>query len=84
MIGFFFYSGNLWLGIYLVILYIITITVRQFAESYMWASTFQLKPIHAFFILACAVYLFGIYGILLSPFLLFAALKIKHHPLFSE
>lgn len=84
MIIFFFYNGDLWIGTFLVILYLVTITVRQFAESYMWASTFQLKPIHAFFILACAVYMFGIYGILLSPFLLFAALKIKHHPLFSE
>lgn len=84
MIVFFFYSGDLWTGSLLSILYIVTIVIRQFAESYMWASTFQLKPIHAFFILACAVYTFGLYGILLSPFLLFAALKMKQHPLFNE
>ncbi|MDS9471735.1 AI-2E family transporter [Sporosarcina pasteurii] len=84
MIVFFFYSGDLFIGTALVLLYLVTITTRQFAESYMWASTFQLKPIHAFFILACAVYTFGLAGILLSPFLLFAALKIKQHPLFNE
>lgn len=84
MIVFFIYSGDLWLGTFLAILYVLAIIIRQFAESYMWASTFQLKPIHAFFILACAVYSFGLIGILLSPFLLFAALKIKQHPLFNE
>lgn len=84
MIVFFFYSGDLWLGISISVLYILTIMVRQFAESYMWASTFQLKPIHAFIILASAVYCFGLVGILLSPFLLFAAVKIKQHPLFNE
>lgn len=84
MIVFFFYSGDLWFGTSLSVLYIVTIIVRQFAESYMWASTFQLKPVHAFIILACAVYWFGLVGILLSPFLLFAAVKVKQHPLFNE
>lgn len=83
MILFFFYSGDIWSGSWLAALYLLTIIIRQFAESYMWASTFQLKPVHAFFILACAVYTFGLLGILLSPFLLFAALKIKQHPYFN-
>ena len=84
MIAFFLHSGDLFIGISLILLYLVTITTRQLAESYMWASTFQLKPIHAFFIMACSVYLFGLVGILLTPFLLFAALKIKQHPLFNE
>ncbi len=84
MTAFYFYSGDLWMGIFLALLYIVAMIIRQFAESYMWASTFQLKPIHAFLVLACAVYAFGFIGILLSPFLLFAALKIKQHPLFNE
>lgn len=84
MIAFFLHAGNFFIGISLILLYFLTIITRQFAESYMWASTFELKPIHAFFIMACSVYLFGIVGILLTPFLLFAALKIKQHPLFNE
>lgn len=84
MIVFFIHSGNLFVGISLLLLYIFTITIRQFTESYMWASKFQLKPVHAFLIMACTVYLFGFAGILLSPFLLFAAYKIKQHPLFNE
>ncbi len=84
MIAFFLYGGNLFIGLSLICIYILTFTTRKIAESYLWASTFELKPVHAFIIVACSVYLFGIVGILLTPFLLFAALKIKEHPLFNE
>ncbi|WP_203246667.1 AI-2E family transporter [Sporosarcina beigongshangi] len=84
MAAFFIYTNNLYVGITLILLYLFTMITRQMAESYMWASTFQLKPIHAFFITACSVYLFGLPGILLTPFLLFAALKIKQHPMFTS
>lgn len=83
MAAFFFHTGDLFITVSLVLLYLFALTTRQFAESYLWASTFQLKPVHAFFVTACAVYLFGVAGILLTPFLLFAALKIKRHPLFT-
>lgn len=81
---FFLYTGNTFVGISLILLYIFTMVTRQMAESYMWASKFQLKPVHAFFILACSLYLFGLPGILLTPFLLFAAMKIKEHPHFTS
>ena len=84
MIAFFIHTGNYFIGISLALLYLFTIITRQLAESYMWASTFQLKPIHAFFIMACSIYLFGLVGILLTPFLLFASLKVKQHPLFTS
>lgn len=84
MAAFFIYTNNLYVGIAIILLYLFTMITRQMAESYMWASTFQLKPIHAFFITACSVYLFGLPGILLTPFLLFAALKVKQHPLFTS
>lgn len=81
---FFLHSGNLYVGIVLILLYILTLTTRQIAESYMYASTFQLKAIHTFFIMASSVYLFGLVGILLTPFLLFAATKVKQHRLFTS
>jgi predicted PurR-regulated permease PerM len=84
MAAFFLYTNNLYIGISLILLYLFTMTTRQMAESYMWASSFQLKPIHAFFITASSFYLFGLPGILLTPFLLFAALKVRQHPLFTE
>jgi predicted PurR-regulated permease PerM len=83
MAAFFLYTNNFFIGISLILLYIFTMITRQMAESYMWASTFQVKPIHAFFITACSFYLFGLPGILLTPFLLFAALKVRQHQLFT-
>lgn len=84
MAAFFIYSNQLFIGVSLTLLYIFVITTRQMAESFMWASAFRVKPIHAFFITVCSFYLFGLPGILLTPFLLFAALKFKKHPYFNE
>lgn len=84
MAAFFLHTDQLIIGISLISLYLFTITTRQLAESYMWASTFQLRPVHAFFIMAGSIYLFGFAGILLTPFLLFAALRIKQHKLFTS
>lgn len=84
MSAFFLYTGNQFIGISLILLYFFTMITRQMAESYMWASTFQVKPIHAFYITVCSFYLFGIPGILLTPFLLFAAIKVKQHPMFTS
>lgn len=84
MSAFFLYSNQLFIGVSLILLYIFVITTRQLAESYMWASAFRVKPIHAFFITVCSFYLFGLVGILLTPFLLFAALKLKKNPYFNE
>ncbi|MFD1927151.1 AI-2E family transporter [Sporosarcina siberiensis] len=81
---YFIYTENLFIGISLILLYILTLITRQIAESYMYASTFQLKPVHAFFIMACTIYLFGVVGIFLTPFLLFAAMKAKNHALFTS
>lgn len=83
MSAFFFYTGNLYMGIAILLLYLFTMITRQMAESYMWASTFDIKPVHAFFITVSAFYLFGLPGILLTPFFLFAAIKVKSHPFFT-
>lgn len=84
MAAFFFYSNKMIVAIALLLLYIFVIIARQMAESLMWASAFRVQPIHAFFITVCSFYLFGLPGILLTPFLLFAALKLKKHPYFIE
>ncbi|MCG7346037.1 AI-2E family transporter [Sporosarcina sp. ACRSL] len=84
MAAFFIYTHQLFIGVTLILLYIFVVTTRQLAESFMWASAFRVKPIHAFFITVCSLYLFGLPGILLTPFLLFAALKLKKHPSFTE
>lgn len=84
MIVFYFYTGNYLFGSAILLLYILTLVSRQIAESYLWASTFRVKPVHAFLITASSFYLFGLPGILLTPFLLFTAMKIRNHPKFIE
>ncbi|WP_153730646.1 AI-2E family transporter [Sporosarcina obsidiansis] len=83
MIAFAFYIDNVQLAIGLLILYIVLLITRQMTESFLWASTFKLRTVHSFLITACAVYLFGVYGILFLPFFLFLALKVKEHSSFT-
>ncbi|MBK3493575.1 AI-2E family transporter [Viridibacillus sp. YIM B01967] len=81
---YFFATGNVLLCVYLLILYVLIQLTRQFAESYMWASTLHIRSVHAFMISAISLLLFGIAGILISPFLLLIAVKMKKHPIFES
>ncbi|MGE7836674.1 AI-2E family transporter [Viridibacillus arvi] len=81
---YFFITGNQLLCVYLLILYAIIQLSRQFAESYMWASTLHIRSVHAFMISAISLLLFGIAGILISPFLLLLAVKLRNHPIFES
>ena len=83
MIAFMLYIENVQSAIGLLVLYVLLLIVRQMTESYLWAHTFKLRTVHSFLITACAVYLFGLYGILFLPFFLFLALKVKEHPAFT-
>lgn len=69
--------GNTFLSICVIILYIFIQLTRQLVESLLWSNTFQLRTIHTFFISATSILIFGFYGILLSPFFLFIAVKLK-------
>lgn len=84
MIIYFFVYDSPTIAISLIIIYALTIIIRQLIESALWSSAFQLRAIHAFFLLACSIYLFGFFGVLLTPFFLFLANKVKHHKLFNE
>ncbi|MFC4409806.1 AI-2E family transporter [Chungangia koreensis] len=75
--------GKFFLTAALLILFAFIQLTRQMTESYFWASTFHIRSVHSFMISACSLYLFGILGILISPFLILAALKIKDHRLFT-
>lgn len=74
---YFFVIGNKVLSVSILILYIFILITRQIAESLLWASTFHLRTVHTFFISAASILLFGIYGILISPFLILIAVKLK-------
>ena len=80
---YFFVIGEKFLCFSLIILYIFIQLTRQIAESFLWASTFHLRTVHTFFISAASILLFGVYGILLSPFLLLIAVKIKQKSIYE-
>lgn len=74
---YFFIIEQPYFSIILLILYIFVQLTRQLAESMLWASTLHLRTVHTFFISAASILLFGFYGILLSPLLLFLAVRLK-------
>lgn len=81
---YFFFIHKWLLGLSLLILYMFVQISRQLAESKLWSHTMQLRMTYTFIISASAFLLFGIYGILISPLLLFIAMKLKTHPIFAR
>ncbi len=77
-------TGKMALGIQLIILYVVIQLTRQFAESMMWASTLQIRSVHAFILSAISLLLFGVAGIIISPFVLLLAVKLQRHPIFAS
>lgn len=74
---YFFILGDTFLSVIILLLYLFIQLTRQLAESMLWASTFHIRTVHTFFISAASILLFGFYGILLSPLLLFLAVRWK-------
>ncbi len=81
---YFYITDSIFLCVAILLLYLLTQITRQLTESYLWASTFHMRTIHTFIISAASVYVFGFYGLLLSPFLLLIAVKIRQHPIFGQ
>lgn len=81
---YFFFIHEWLLALALFGLYIFVQITRQLAESKLWSHTMQLRMTYTFIISAGAFLLFGIYGILISPLLLFIAMKLKAHPIFAR
>ncbi|MGG0656355.1 AI-2E family transporter [Rummeliibacillus pycnus] len=77
-------TGKIALGIQLLILFAVIQLTRQFAESMMWASTMQIRSVHAFILSAISLLLFGVAGIIISPFILLIAVKLQRHPIFAS
>ncbi|MFJ8237211.1 AI-2E family transporter [Ureibacillus sp. NPDC094379] len=74
---YFFAVGESFISVSILILYIFILITRQIVESMLWASTFHIRTVHTFFISAASILLFGIYGIIISPFLILIVVKLK-------
>jgi predicted PurR-regulated permease PerM len=83
MAAFFVLTNQTTLGIIIILLYAFILLTRQLLESFLWANTMHIRAVHVFFISACSLLLFGVPGILLSPFLLLAAVHLSQHHWFT-
>lgn len=84
MSAFFILTNQTTLGIIILLLYAFILLTRQLLESYLWANTMHIRSVHVFFISACSLLLFGVPGILLSPFLLLGAVHLRQHHWFTS
>ncbi|MGE7092098.1 AI-2E family transporter [Lysinibacillus sp. NPDC048646] len=81
---YFYFNGNTFLCVAILLLYLFVQLTRQLADSMLWSNTLQLRTFHTFFISAASILLFGFYGILLSPIFLFLAVKLKEKSIFER
>lgn len=65
-----FATGDIFMGVGLLILYAATVTVRQFAEPKVLSSSMKLNPLAILVSLFAGLKLFGIFGLVLGPILL--------------
>jgi sporulation integral membrane protein YtvI len=63
-------TGNLFLGFGLLILYVLTITLRQVAEPKVLSSSLGLNPLATLISLFAGLQLFGFMGLFIGPVLL--------------
>lgn len=62
-----FFTGNIFMGAGLLILYASTVIVRQFAEPKVLSSSLELNPLAILFSLFAGLQLFGILGLVIGP-----------------
>ena len=82
VIIYFIVQEHLLMAFLFIIVYLTLIIIRQLIESKLWASTFHIRTIYSFLIGAASILLFGFYGLLLSPFFMLAAIRIKNKDYF--
>src|SRR5690606_16779502 len=62
-----FFTGDLFMGIGLLILYGSTVTVRQIAEPKVLSSSMKLNPLAILVSLFAGLQLFGLIGLIIGP-----------------
>ncbi|MCL7749596.1 sporulation integral membrane protein YtvI [Halalkalibacter alkaliphilus] len=76
-------TGNLFLGVGLLILYGLTITIRQFAEPKVLSSSLGLNPLATLISLFVGLQLFGFIGLFLGPVILVLLISFHEAKIFE-
>ncbi|WP_100405553.1 sporulation integral membrane protein YtvI [Bacillus solitudinis] len=75
--------GDLFLGVGLLILYVLTITLRQLAEPKVLSSSLGLNPLATLISLFAGLQLFGFMGLFIGPVLLVLLLSFYEAKIFE-
>lgn len=78
-----FFTGNLFMGIGLLILYASTVTVRQFAEPKVLSTSMKLNPLAILVSLFAGLQLFGMFGLVIGPISLVLIISLYEAKVFE-
>lgn len=79
-----FITGNYFLGIGLIVLYLVTIIQRQLAEPKVLSSKLGLNPLAMLISLFVGIQLFGFIGLMIGPVLLVILVSLYHAGIFGN
>lgn len=78
-----FFTGDLFMGIGLLILYASTVTVRQFAEPKVLSKSMKLNPLAILVSLFAGLQLFGMFGLVIGPISLVLIISLYEAKVFE-
>jgi sporulation integral membrane protein YtvI len=78
-----FFTGDIFMGIGLLILYASTVTVRQFAEPKVLSSSMKLNPLAILVSLFAGLQLFGVIGLVIGPITLVLLISLYDAKVFD-
>ena len=78
-----FFTGDLFMGIGLLVLYASTVTVRQFAEPKVLSTSMKLNPLAVLISLFAGLQLFGMFGLVIGPISLVLLISLYEAKVFE-
>lgn len=78
-----FFTGDMFMGVGLLILYASTVLVRQFAEPKVLSSSMKLNPLAVLVSLFAGLQLFGVFGLAIGPIMLVIIISLYDAKVFE-
>jgi len=78
-----FFTGDMFMGVGLLILYASTVVVRQFAEPKVLSSSMKLNPLAVLVSLFAGLQMFGLIGLVIGPITLVLIISLYDAKVFE-
>jgi predicted PurR-regulated permease PerM len=78
-----FFTGDIFLGVGLLVLYASTVTVRQIAEPKVLSTSMKLNPLAILVFMFAGLQLFGIVGLVIGPITLVLLISLYDAKIFD-